>query len=356
MKNKKTYIDLLKNLIIAFLLLIIATSLSFIITKISIQSNILVALIYILFIVLIARFTSGYIPGIISSLISVICINYIFTYPYFKLNFTIYGYPVTFILILAISLITSATTTNMKRQAEILKDREKLLMEAEKEKTRAMLLRSISHDFRTPLTSIIGSSNSFLEYYEKLTDSDKTELVSHISEDANWLLHMVENILSITKIQTSSAKLIKTPEPIEEVISESVLRVKKRFPESDINIKLMDHFIMIPMDALLIEQVIINLLENAILHANSTKPIEVFTTENKDYITIHIKDYGTGISKDFIECLFEKSKKDKHLPSYIHKGVGIGLSICNTIVSAHDGTINAINHDSGAEFYFSLPK
>lgn len=354
--KKFKFINLYKDILITFLMLLIATLLSFLATKISPQSNIIIALIYILFIVLIARFTSGYILGIMASLISVICVNYLFTYPYFKLNFTITGYPVTFILMLTISLITSATTTNMKKQAEALKERERLLMEADKEKMRAMLLRAISHDLRTPLTSIIGSSNSFLECFDALTDKDKLELVTHIHEDSSWLLHMVENILSITKIQDDSTRLIKTPEPIEEVISAGVLRVKKRFPNCNINVKLMDDFIMIPMDAILIEQVVINLLENAIEHSNSSKPIDIFTTENKNEIEFHVKDYGTGISSDFIEYIFNKNSNNKYYSSDRYKGMGLGLSICQTIIAAHKGTINAKNHNDGAEFYFTLPK
>ena len=354
--NKTNILNFYRDILITLLLLFMSTLLSFVATKISPQSNMLIALIYILFIVLIARFTSGYILGIIASLISVVCINYLFTYPYFKLNFTIAGYPITFILMLTISLVTSATATNIKKQSEALKERERLLMEADKEKMRAMLLRSISHDLRTPLTSIIGSSNSFLECYDALTNKDKLELVTHIYEDASWLLHMVENILSITRIQEGTANIIKSSEPIEEVISEGVQRVQKRFPNSKINVKLMDDFIMVPMDALLIEQVIINLIQNAIEHSNSSKPIDVFTTDNKSEITVHVKDYGTGISNEFIDSIFNKNTTSIYYSSDRHKGMGLGLSICQTIISAHKGTINAQNHKDGAEFYFTLPK
>lgn len=104
------------------------------------------------------RYTTGYFYGVLSALISVGCVNFLFTYPYFELNFTLTGYPMSFIAMFTISIITSALTTNIKEQARIISEREKLLMDAEKEKMRANLLRAISHDLRTPLTSIIGSS------------------------------------------------------------------------------------------------------------------------------------------------------------------------------------------------------
>lgn len=297
---KMKYFKLIKNILISLLLLVCATILSYIVTQISPQSQNIVSLIYILFIVLIAVFTSSYFLGIISSLISVICINYSFTYPYNRINFTITGYPITFLLILSISLITSATATNLKKQSYILKERERMLMEAEKEKMCAMLLRSISHDLRTPLTSIIGS-------YKELSDYEKKEFVSHILEDGNWLLHVVENILSITKIQNNTQKIKKTVEPIEEVISEAASRVKKRLPKSSIEIKLADDLIMIPMNPLLIEQVIINLLENAVIHSKTTKPIDCYITETPNTVTVHVRDYGIGISKDCTNYMFDNN-------------------------------------------------
>lgn len=116
-----------------------------------------IALTYILAVFLVARFTDGYSFGLFSSFVGVVCVNFLFTYPYFALDFTMAGYPITFVAMFSISGITSAITSNMKTQARVLAEREKMLMEAEKEKMRANLLRAISHDLRTPLTSIIGS-------------------------------------------------------------------------------------------------------------------------------------------------------------------------------------------------------
>lgn len=191
-----------------------------------------ISLCYILALFLTARYTTGYFYGVLSALISVGCVNFLFTYPYFELNFTLTGYPMSFIAMFTISIITSALTTNIKEQARIISEREKLLMDAEKEKMRANLLRAISHDLRTPLTSIIGSSTVYLENEAHLTDIEKKSLVSHILEDSNWLLNMVENLLSVTRINNETARVNTSMEPVEEVMGEAVSRLKKRIPDA----------------------------------------------------------------------------------------------------------------------------
>lgn len=352
---KKCSEEFSKNILITFSLLIIATLMSFlfhIVTKNSAN----IAIIYMLALVLIARFTSGYAFGIFASLVGVICVNFLFTYPYFKLNFTLTGYPITFIGMLSISLITSTTTTHLKQQARIITEREKLLLEAEKEKMRANLLRAISHDLRTPLTSIIGASSTYLENNALLTREDQTELVKHIHEDSNWLLNMVENLLSVTRIHNDSATVTTSLEPIEEVVSEAVFRLKKRLPEAEVKVSVPDEFLMIPMDAILIEQVIINLLENAAVHSKSTKPIECLVKYNETWVLFHIIDYGIGIPQDKLDTLFDGNASSLSYSSDSIKGMGIGLSICKTIILAHHGTICATNHKEGALFTFKLPR
>ena len=191
-----------------------------------------ITIVYTLALILTALYTSGYLFGIIASLFCVIAVNYFFSYPYFRINFSLSGYPVTFIGMLAISLITSATTTALKQQRQAIAEREKELAEADREKLRANLLRAVSHDLRTPLTSIIGSSSSYLENSPELTEEERTELVANIKEDSQWLLNMVENLLTVTRIKDNDTdKVKKSPEVVEEVVSEAILRLKKRLPD-----------------------------------------------------------------------------------------------------------------------------
>ena len=345
----------IKDFLITGGLFILATLCSFLLYFLAPDSSANIALLYILALVLTAYFTSSYLPGIIASVGGVICINFLFTYPYFQLNFSLTGYPVTFLVMLAISLLTSTATSHMKQQAIILSERKKLLIEAEKEKIRANLLRAVSHDLRTPLTSIIGASNSYLENSSHLSVEEQRELISHISEDANWLLNMVENLLSITRINDHSATVTKSLEPVEEVLSEAVFRFKKRNPDAQILVSIPDEFFMIPMDAILIEQVIINMLENAYMHAQSKKPIECYIKADDKNITFYVKDYGIGIPQDRLTTIFDGTPYQAS-SSDVKKGMGIGLSICKTIILAHGGTIHAENHENGAVFYFLLPR
>lgn len=342
------------NYFVTFFFLSFSTILAFIFAHVIPGSSPNIALVYALGLILTARHTEGYGFGIFAALFSVICINYFFTYPYFKLNFTLDGYPITFIGMLTISIITSATTTRLKQQAYIIAEREKVLMEAEKEKMKANLLRAISHDLRTPLTSIIGSASSYTENTELLTETEKTELVEQINDDANWLLNMVENLLSVTKIQNDASKISTSLEVVEEVVSEAVQRLRKRIPDARVNVTIPEAFLMVPMDPLLIEQVIINLLENAMVHSQSDKPVDLVITDSSDSVTFHIIDYGKGLEETRIPSLFEGQSNGSS--SDAHKGMGIGLSICKTIIQAHNGSICAMNHDDGAEFSFTLPK
>ena len=345
------------DIIFTALMLIAATGISFLFFYFGNKNSVNIAIVYILALILTALKTSGYLYGIILALFCVVAVNYFFSYPYFKVNFSLDGYPVTFIGMLAISLITSATTTALKRQRMAIAEREKALVEADREKLRANLLRAVSHDLRTPLTSIIGSASSFLENYHELTENEQTELVANIKEDSEWLLNMVENLLTVTRIKDSPDDQVrKTSEVVEEVVSEAILRLQKRLPNARIKVTMPNDFLMIPMDPTLIEQVLINLLENAFIHSGSTEPVDLIIIEEAEHVTFRVRDYGRGIDAKRLPCIFDGQQASAS-DTDSHKGIGIGLSICKTIIQAHGGTISAANsRERGAEFTFTLPK
>jgi len=344
-----------RDFLFTLLLMLLSTILAFGLLRLVPNNSANIALIYILALILVTRNTNGYWYGVLFSLFSVICVNYFFTFPYFRLNFTLTGYPITFIFMLLITTLTSATTSHLKIQAKQLAERDEVLYKAEKEKMRANLLRAISHDLRTPLTSIIGESNAYFEL--DTTPSEKEELIHRINDDANWLLNMVENLLSVTRIQdTDTAKVNKSSEIVEEIIAESLTRFKKRQPDARIDVKIPTNYILLPMDPLLIEQVIINLLDNAQVHSGSNQPIHLTVTEEIESVSFHIRDFGKGIEPNLIPTIFDGSGTRSIHVSDAHRGMGIGLSICKSIIDAHDGTITAINHIDGAEFVFTLPK
>lgn len=253
-----------------------------------------------------------------------------------------------------LTLTVTQMALALERQ-NLFDEHHKLALESEKEKMRANLLRAVSHDLRTPLTSIIGASAAYIENTDQLKEEEKLDLITHIYEDSNWLLHMVENLLSVTRIVKETAKVIKSPELLEEVISEAVSRVKKRCPEGLVHVTIPDEMIIVPMDATLIEQVIINLVENAIKHAHTDKPILVTAHLNNRSVTIDVIDEGIGIPENKLATIFDGYTLDSNQSSDTTKGIGIGLSICKTIISAHSGTITAKNLDKGVMFSFSLP-
>lgn len=338
------------------LLMLGATAVSFAFFQFGNKNVANITVVYSLALILTALRTTGYWYGIAASLYCVTAVNYFFSYPYFHFNFSLDGYPITFIGMLAISLLTSTTTSSLKKQRHAMAEREKALAEAEREKLRATLLRAVSHDLRTPLTSIIGSSSSYLENYPELSDEERTELISNIKEDSQWLLNMVENLLTVTRIDDNSTdKVKKSPEVVEEVISEAIQRLKKRIPDICVRVSMPNNFLMLSMDPTLIEQVLINLMENAFIHSGSREPIELIIREAEDNISFTVRDYGNGVDPEQLPYIFEGQRSASRTADG-HKGIGIGLSICRTIIRAHDGIITAANHAHGAEFTFTLPK
>ena len=316
-----------------------------------------ITMFYILGNFLVARYTSGYIFGFLYAILSVLLINFLFTYPYHAFNLTLDGYPVTFIAMLAICLVTSVLTTGLKEQARLLIRQEEELMEAQKEKMRANLLRAVSHDIRTPLTGIIGNSESYLEMEKQLSDEEKRNIIENIENDANWLLNMVENLLTVTRINNETAKVNKTLESVDDVVSSAIVRFKKRFPESTVKVTLPEGLVMVMMDPMLIEQVLINILQNAQVHAHSTRPLELAVEEREREVAFAVKDYGIGIEEERLGSIFDgDGTYSQESAADGNKGMGIGLSICKTIVMAHGGCIEAKNHGQGTTFVFSLPK
>ena len=169
-----------------------------------------VNLIFVLAVATISRWTEGYFWGIFSAVSGVLFVNYVFTYPYWEFNFTITGYPLTFVTMFAVSIVVGMLTDQVKRQ-------ERVKSEAEKEKMKANLLRSVSHDLRTPLTSIIGSSSAVLENYDQFSDEVKKDLIGHVRDDAQWLVRLVENMLSITRFNEGAVQIDKVPQAAEEI-------------------------------------------------------------------------------------------------------------------------------------------
>ncbi len=250
--------------------------------------------------------------------------------------------------------ITSLVAMALERQ-RLSDEQRTILIETEKEKMRSNLLRAISHDLRTPLTGILGASSAILENKGTLNDATRDQLILHIREDSQWLIRMVENLLSVTRINEDTANVTKTPEAAEEIVAAAIGRTRKRFPDQKITVSVPEELLMVPMDATLIEQVIINLVENAIKHSGETV-IDVSLRKEGDYAVFEVSDNGEGIPEQDFPYLFESYVSNGKRTSDSSRGMGIGLSICMSIVKAHQGKMEAANReDKGAVFTFTLP-
>lgn len=229
--------------------------------------------------------------------------------------------------------------------------------EVEKERYRSNLLRAISHDIRTPLTGIMGSSEMLMNVLEEGEFS--YELAEGIYKDADWLHSLVENILNLTRLQDGKAPLVKQPEAVEEVIGSAIHVMEKRVPGIEIQVDMPDLILIIPMNARLIHQVLVNLMDNAAAHSpdNIQIQITVHVHEEEKTAEFIVADNGTGIPEEDLGKIFEMFYTTDRKIADSRRGVGLGLAICQSIIEAHGGTIKAGNRKDkkGAEFIFTLP-
>lgn len=318
------------------------------------ESSDVIPLLFLLSTIIVARYTANRWYSLGCCIFSAVYFYILF--PLFHRAFSLFDYSVTFLTMVIITLFVSDMSSHLAAQKKAIAEREKQLYEREQETMRANLLRAISHDLRTPLTGIIGNSALLLENSEALTEEAKRNFLSNIHEDSNWLLNMVENLLTITRIQGDNLSITTDEEPVEEVVSEALQKLSKRYPDAQINAKIPDEFLLIPMDAILIEQVAINLLSNAILYSQSTRPVDLIVRNTPHAVIFTVRDYGVGLPPDKLNTLFDGNTVSPSQASDSYKGMGIGLSICKTIIAAHHGTLTARNHGEGAEFIFTLPK
>ncbi len=359
--------EILKNTGITCGLLCIAMIVATILYRNS-SGQVELSMVFFLAVILVAQKTPGYRYGITASLLSVFCVNYFFTEPILQLNFVEKGYPMMFAGMLVCTIVISTLTSKIMRQAEaanireqntkalyqenlrLERERDKMKMEAEQEVARGILLRAVSHDLRTPLTAISGASSALLDNWNQLEESQQKKLVKDIQADSQWLTRMVENLLSVTRIQDGITTLKKKPEVVEELVADAVQKMKQRFQNVTISLSLPDQFLMVPMDSMLIEQVLINLMENVVRHSGNPDKIGLTVRAEEGKAIFEVEDWGKGIPES--NLLFEPAV----LSGDAVRDPGLGLQVCTTIIKAHGGQLSARNKpDCGAVVSFILP-
>lgn len=230
-----------------------------------------------------------------------------------------------------------------------------IYVQAQREQLRANLLRAISHDLRTPLTSISGNASILMGNANALDEYKKMQLYTDMYDDSMWLINLVENLLSVTRIENGNLNLNMHPEIIEEVINEALRHINRKSIEYNIQVSLSDDLLMAKMDSRLIVQVIINIIDNAIKYTNPGSSIVISAKKINEQILVSISDDGEGISDDDKKKIFDMFFTADKNSVDSRRGLGLGLSLCKSIINAHGGDISVTNNiPHGTVFSFTL--
>lgn len=255
------------------------------------------------------------------------------------------------------TMIETAAIVIDKIILENRQEESRIVLSQERYKTN--LLRSISHDLRTPLAGITGTCEILMEM---LPDNSKEhELASSIAKETNWLFTMVQNVLSLTRLQNGQVDMKKEVMVVEDVVNSAVETMQLRLPDRPLEVIVPDDVLAAQMDSALIKQVLINLIDNANKYSKGHTPIELKVKEAEDgqFVEISVADYGIGLSDAAIEKVFNMFYTTKSNAPGALRGFGLGLPICQSIMKAHGGSIHAANRSdgtNGAVFTISLPK
>ena len=236
------------------------------------------------------------------------------------------------------------------------KKRQEMFLQAKNEQLRANLLRSISHDLRTPLTSISGNADFLLSNAEKITDEKKVELYRNIYDDSIWLINLVENILSVTRIENGTMKINLQTELLDDIVNEALKHTLRHSHNHAIIFKNPDDIIMVKADSRLLVQVFVNIIDNAVKYTPEGSEIVISAALRNHKAVVSIADNGPGIPDEAKDKIFKMFYTAASTVSDSRRGMGIGLSLCKSIITAHGGTIAVSdNKPHGTVFTFTLP-
>jgi two-component system, OmpR family, sensor histidine kinase KdpD len=285
-------------------------------------------------------------PAIAASFWGVLALDYFITPPYFSFTVAQPESWITLLVMLVESLVISTLSTK-SRQGE------KHRIAAENEKNRSALLSAVSHDLRTPLTSIMGAASGLLEDKGVLSSAERTQLTQSIYDETERLNHLVQNLLDMTRLEAGALEPKKEWQSIEELVGVALARLKPRLIDHPLTLDFQNGLPLVFIDGLLVEQLLLNLLENALNHTPSGTPIQLLVKASDGELEVEVADRGPGLKPGEEKVIFEKFIRGYHSGG---KGAGLGLSICQGIARAHRGDIVASNRPGGgASFRVLLP-
>lgn len=237
------------------------------------------------------------------------------------------------------------------------REKEETMVLAENERLRANLLRAVSHDLRTPLTSIMGNADSLMSCGDTLDAKTRGQLYSDIYRDAQWLTGMVENLLSASRMKEGKLNLKMTTELMDDMISEAVTHLSRQLQPYTVHRNRAEELLFVKADARLLVQVVVNLLDNAVKYAPEGSNIWIDTLAKDGQVIVRIADDGPGIPDDQKKHIFDLFYSSGNPTGDSRRGLGIGLALCESIIKAHNGTISVTDHEpQGAVFEFALPR
>lgn len=236
------------------------------------------------------------------------------------------------------------------------REKEEAAVLAKNEQLRANLLRAISHDLRTPLTSISGNASNLLSHGDSFDRDTKQQLYTDIYDDSMWLINLVENLLAVTRIEEDRLNLRMSEELVEDVVKEALRHINRKSIEHSISVESQDEFLLARMDARLIVQVVINIVDNAIKYTPKNSHIRIKTEKRKNKAVISISDDGGGIPDELKSRIFDMFYSGANQIADSRRSLGLGLSLCRSIIRAHGGEITVSdNSPHGSIFTFTLP-
>lgn len=320
-----------------------------------------IIMLYIIAVLVISIFTSKIYFCLISSLVGVVLFNCFFTYPEFSLSVHDAGYPVTFVTMFITAFIAGTLANKLKRNILIAeqnaREKEEAALLAQNEQLRANMLRSISHDLRTPLTSISGNASTLISGGDTLDESTRQQIYTDIYSESMWLIEMVENLLYATRIEDGRMQLNISVEILDDIVQEAVRHTKRTYPKRNIIVDMYDEIIPVMADANLIVQVIVNLMDNAVKYSDEDSDVTVSVRRENAYaVVISVSDHGTGISDEEKEKVFDMFYTGGSRSSDSRRSLGLGLALCRSIITSHGGTISVSdNIPNGTVVSFTLP-
>ncbi|HEY2824136.1 MAG TPA: ATP-binding protein [Gemmatimonadales bacterium] len=290
-------------------------------------------------------------PGVLAGLLSIALFDFFFIPPRYTFAISDWRYLITFAVMLGAVLGVGALAHRVREQADRM---QKERVEVEAERLRTSLLSSLSHDLRTPLGAITGAASSLLEDDSALPLVARHDLAETILEEAQRMNRLIGNLLDMIRVETGALRVHREWQPLEEVIGVARMRLGDRLHAHPVTVRLPADLPLVPLDGLLIEQVLINLLENAIKYTPPGTPIDIAAARDDGAVRVSVADRGPGLVPGEEARVFEKFYRSPTVPTSA-SGVGLGLTICKGIVTSHGGKIWAESRPGGgAVFHFTL--